>query len=283
MAGRIHIAGYNSARGLTLAGESKDLVLFESVLQRERIGYKRLPLDTHSIARRWMALNPKFAPRSRTYNRARPRFPSIQGSRENTLTGRSLMQSTGGTMASSVLRCGHVGDCRRVERTDGNHPHPILKSYLSDALEVSQRGGIALSTLTRNRDTGQDLIDSVGELLVALGNAGDTQTTRAPGIGQECLRRGSFSVFPKVGARVDLPHYPWQRERHWLEHTAESPGTLDRRCRFTRCWAHVYRILDWTWERRIDPTRVPFLADHVIGKRGGNAWFRIPGNRTGRV
>lgn len=280
MAGRIHIAGYNSARGLTLAGESKDLVLFESVLQRERIGYKRLPLDYafHSPAMDGIESEVRAA-----LSDLQPRKTSVPF--YSGVTGEHI----DGSLLDAEYWWHNIrwpvrfSDAVTSVIADGSNvlmeisPHPILKSYLSDALEVSQRGGIALSTLTRNRDTGQDLIDSVGELLVALGNAGDTQQPARPESDKNACGVDLSVFFPKVGARVDLPHYPWQRERHWLEHTAESPGTLDRVQVHPLLGARLPH-LDWTWERRIDPTRVPFLADHVIGNAvvmPGSAYLEI--------
>jgi len=63
---------------------------------------------------------------------------------------------------------------------------------------------------------------------------------------------------------VDLPHYPWQRERHWHAGTSESQGRLERRV--------VHPLLGYAlagealhWENQLDLVKLPVYADHVVG------------------
>ncbi|HQW21502.1 MAG TPA: polyketide synthase dehydratase domain-containing protein, partial [Rhodocyclaceae bacterium] len=78
--------------------------------------------------------------------------------------------------------------------------------------------------------------------------------------GRDTLR----GYFPAVGRFVDLPSYPWQRERHWLPATSEGYSLIERR--------RIHPLLGWplkdaqaSWENILDPRTQPWLADHCVG------------------
>jgi acyl transferase domain-containing protein/acyl carrier protein len=76
------------------------------------------------------------------------------------------------------------------------------------------------------------------------------------------------AVLPRGQAHVDLPLYPWQRERHWCEAANQRAGGAGA----ARRGAHA--LLDqrfdpagqdtaW-WETTLTPTCHPYLVDHVV-------------------
>jgi len=70
--------------------------------------------------------------------------------------------------------------------------------------------------------------------------------------------------FPALGRFVDLPNYPWQRERHWLPDTNEGYHLIERK--------RIHPLLGWPlkdapagWENILDPRTQTWLADHSVG------------------
>src|SRR5690606_6099713 len=89
-------------------------------------------------------------------------------------------------------------------------PHPVLRSYVADALSQRELPGQVLGTLLR-KDNSPLLLDRcIAKLLIA-GAEPDWQLH-----------------FPVTGRNVLLPNYAWQRDRFQLPVSAESLGVLQR-------------------------------------------------------
>ncbi|MGK5631066.1 SDR family NAD(P)-dependent oxidoreductase [Streptomyces sp. URMC 123] len=74
------------------------------------------------------------------------------------------------------------------------------------------------------------------------------------------------AFFPRPGRVVDLPAYPWQRERHWIGEPATwalgwGDGTVDHPLLGERAAA-----AEPLWHGAFEPTRAPWLADHRVGE-----------------
>lgn len=270
LAGRIHIAGYNSLKGLTLAGVEADLACFEASLSDERIGYKRLPLDYAFHSPAMDGIESQILTALSELQPGATRIPYYSGVTGEQIEGSLL---TAAYWWHNIRYPVRFADAVSSAIADGFNglmeisPHPVLKSYLADALNANACAGIALTTLTRDRDAEQDLAAAAGRVMVAMGGgdaSGASSTHALPDVGVTHAGVDLSVYFPTIGKRADLPHYPWQKERHWLDHTAESPRTLERTPDHPLLGARLPHH-EWTWERRIDPARVPFLADHVIG------------------
>ncbi|MDC0707025.1 SDR family NAD(P)-dependent oxidoreductase [Stigmatella sp. ncwal1] len=79
-------------------------------------------------------------------------------------------------------------------------PHPVLLQPLSRTLEASSAGGaVALFSTRRDRAPRAALLGSLGTLYT---------------LGHEPSWKG---VFPEGGRAVELPSYPWQRQRCWFD------------------------------------------------------------------
>ncbi len=77
-------------------------------------------------------------------------------------------------------------------------PHPVLATSLADCIRVSGKECRTLHTLRRNNPE----VAAVERAIMAVHACGGTVDWRALNM------RGRF---------IQLPNYPWQRERHWLE------------------------------------------------------------------
>ena len=90
-------------------------------------------------------------------------------------------------------------------------PRAVLTAYLTEIIKPLGAGALVLPSLTRKEDGGERLSTLATQLELSGG------------------LRDRARLFPVPGRYVDLPHYPWQRERHWHSSTSESQGRLARR------------------------------------------------------
>ncbi|NUT96943.1 MAG: acyltransferase domain-containing protein [Saccharothrix sp.] len=109
-------------------------------------------------------------------------------------------------------------------------PHPLLVNAVQETVAELGVRGHALPTLRREQPERATMLRGLGTLY----------EKNAP-VRLESLYPG--------GRCVPLPHYPWQRVRHWL---AESPGA----------------VADGgsarPWETALDPVATPYLLHHEV-------------------
>ncbi len=125
-------------------------------------------------------------------------------------------------------------------------PHPVLGANISECLSHFKRQGTVLPSLKHKEDDRKVMVSSLGNLY-SLGRTIDWDP-----------------IFPQGGRCVSLPHYPWQRERHWHERVEKGydPFSPD-----------VHPFLGWEmefsssgWQSRIDKRDLTYLGDHVVKK-----------------
>lgn len=250
LADEVVIAGENSSKGATLAGTVTALARLEAVLTERQLFVRRLGLDYafHS----W-CMDPIQQPVLDALAAVRPqasRIPFYSTVTGGVLAGEQLdAEYWWRNIRFPVLFQGAVDGL--VEQ--GTHvfveigPHPILRSYVVDALTLKERNGVVIATLLRN-DPSLTLIDRTLAKLLIAGVLPD-----------------SHALFPVAGQTVRLPNYAWQRERHWHALTPESAGNLQRK--------HVHPLLGYAlpqqgaaWENRLDTVLFPSLGDHQVGE-----------------
>ncbi|MFG6177349.1 type I polyketide synthase [Halomonas sp. THAF12] len=244
------IAGINSPKGATLAGPPDSLGRLEARLAAEGVFAKRLPLDYafHSpamdgIEQGLIDALQGLAPSAGT-------IPFVSTVTGTTLTGTSLDPTYWWrNIREPVLFGNAVGEL--VEQGHNTFieigAHPILRRYLNEILRDKDRQGLVIDTLDRQRPGEQCLRDAAGKTLLS---GASTALDRH---------------FPVEGRLADLPRYPWQRERHWVQGTTDGQGLLSRH------YEHPllgYRLAQQsqTWESQLDTGRLPWLADHVVGE-----------------
>ena len=253
---RLTIAGLNSPHGVTVAGDRDALARLEAMLAQGKARFKRLKLD---YAFHTPAMDPI---RERFYHFLSDLQPNAS---------RIPFYSTvsGGALGGERLDAGYwwrnVRDAVRFQdavaamlHSDINifvevGPEAVLRTYLNECARDPKLRGRASAPEARVLHTMQrgeghpGALDRVFEQLLLAGAPVD----KAP-------------IFPAVARPIQLPSYPWQRERHWHPVTGESLGLLDRRL------VHPllgYRLpgVDLTWENQLDTARLPIYADHVVG------------------
>src|SRR5690606_28118761 len=104
-------------------------------------------------------------------------------------------------------------------------PHAALVPALSQCAAEAGRPAVVAHALRRGQDGRATMLAALGRLYAA---------------GVDPAWR---EVWPLGGRLVDLPHYPWQRRRHWIEAKAPRPPAQ----RHARGELHVMEL---AWERR---------------------------------
>lgn len=125
-------------------------------------------------------------------------------------------------------------------------PHPVLAAAIDEALAAHPREVALLASLHRDRPQCGQLLKTLGALYSA-------------GAEPDWAR-----VHPGPREHLDLPRYPWQRERHWIEsatsrRTRLGPGGPALGGRPVAATTPVADI-------ELAPAKFGYLADHRIGE-----------------
>ena len=243
------LAGINSARGVTLAGNPTDLARLEAALAQRGVPFKRLDLNYafHSVA-----MDPIKSRVKQTLTQIQPHAGNVPF--YSTVTGavipgqqldadywwRNIRQPV--LFESAVQNLIADGISLFVEIG----PHAVMRGYVNECLKDAAMTGLLIPTLARNDDTPQRVWAAASQVMVAGGQV-DWATP-----------------FPVAGNFVALPNYPWQRERHWHPVSATSLGLLERH-KLHPLLGYALRQQELSWENQLDTQSLPSLADHMVG------------------
>jgi len=244
------IAGINSHRGITLAGRVEDLARLEQVLIEREVFHRRLDLDYAFHSPAMEAIRVPLQQELAALNPQRGELPFYSTVTGNRLGGdhldadywwRNIREPVQFQASIEAL----ISDGFNVFVEMG--PHAVLRTYINDCLRSSASQGRVITTLQRGDSSARRVRAACCHLLVA-GAPLD-------------LRQ----LFPAHGRFVDLPHYPWQRERHWHPLTSEGYNLINR---YPQHPLLGYRLHEnaGQWENHLDTVRYPNLADHAVGE-----------------
>ena len=243
------VAGINSQRAVTVTGDPSQLALFEAALSDRKVFYKRLDLD---YAFHSPAMDPIEADFQVALSDLQPKNSRIAF--YSTVTGGLLAGiELGGNYWWRNIRQPVLFEraINSIQSSGFNvfvevGPHPISQSYINDCLKDKGTEGRVISTLVRG-DGGPDRVWSAASQIMIAGAPVDWKT-----------------FFPRRGKFMQLPNYPWQRERYWHSDSSESYGFLSRKKEHPYLGYRLHES-EWTWENHIDTRLCPTLADHVVG------------------
>lgn len=247
---RPHLAGVNSPKGVTVAGDPKGLSELESLLADQGVRFKRLDLD---YAFHSPVMDPIKADLLAGLEGLKPQKSSIPF--YSTVTGKKLNGSKLGAsywwknvrqpvrFEEAVQSAIGAGASIFVEVG----PHPVLRSYLLESLNESEVEGLVATPMTRSHPTANQFKRSFYQLLLS-GIPYD----------EELL----FPVRPS--RRVTLPSYPWQKESFQTPQTSEG-YLLHRRVKEHALLGYRLKEDRFAWENHLDLSAFPYLKDHQVG------------------
>lgn len=244
----ICLAGANSYRGTTLAGDPEQLGQIEAILEHKKVFNRRLPLDYafHSPAmdpteQALLAALQGLTPQQGQI----PFYSTVSGQLQpgeqleaeywwhNIRKPVLFEQAVDQILADGINGFIEIGG------------HPVLRSYLQDQLRQSQNDGVILTTLSRDDDSPERLEHCIAAALIA-----DLANTS--------------HYFPVTGKRLELPTYQWNHESYWHPSTTESCGLLNRYAQHPLL-GYSQPLQPLHWENRLDTACMQWLADHQVG------------------
>lgn len=245
----VEVAGINSAKGITLAGNPEQLSQLEAIFAENGTFYRRLNLNYafHSSAMDSVEAPVKESLSHLTPHETRlPFYSTVTGKASNGLSlGAAywwdnirkpvqFKNAIDQIIADGITQFIEIG------------AHPVLKSYLNDELKEADQAGTVLSTLTRRNATQDAITKTASQALLTL-----------PALPTD--------IFPVTGNFIELDAYPWQRESLWHPETHESLGLLNRQ-KAHDLLGYPVKQLDNMWENTLDTQAYPWLGDHKVGE-----------------
>ena len=245
----LEIAGFNSPSNLTVSGSLCQLEALELLAKQRGVMFRLLDID--------------YPFHSRIMDQVREVLSqSLNGFVPANLSRSTFVSTVTGEVFDGSLDAAYwwdnVRQPVRFEQAIGRmadlgcrifveiSPHAILQRYLKECLAGSETKGHVLPSLRKNNND----INDLQRLALRLHLLTERDTLQA--------------VFTAVGRFVDLPSYPWQRERHWMPATSEGYRLVERR--------RIHPLLGWPlkeavagWENILDPRTQCWLADHCVG------------------
>ncbi|GAB3733608.1 type I polyketide synthase [Amycolatopsis oliviviridis] len=124
-------------------------------------------------------------------------------------------------------------------------PHPVLASAIDEALAERTGDVIRLASLRRDRPQWEQLVETLGSLYEA---------------GAEPAWE---RVHPGLREQLELPRYPWHRERHWIE----SASSRQRRLGSGGLLLSGHAVAGTRPIREVELSSAafPYLVDHKVG------------------
>jgi len=257
---RLAVAASNSPTSTVLSGDPAALNEVMNALQREGIFCRLVKVDVaaHSpqldhLRQAMLAGLAGIQPSTPTI----PFFSTVGSGSVDTFDAHYWWRNMRETVhfAAAVERLMESGHDLFVEIS----PHPILLTAISDSLRARGEEGTVLPSLRRDEDERATMLGSLGALY-SLGWPVDWSRQ-----------------FPARGLCVQLPSYPWQRERCWTDinnASADSDGDGFEPRLEAGTYSHplLGRKLnlagssgDHFWQRRLNrKTTPPFVLDHRV-------------------
>ncbi|WP_198381367.1 type I polyketide synthase [Roseomonas sp. KE2513] len=249
----LEIAARNAPRAFTIAGPAAAIERLAAAARRQRLTLVVLDLDYAFHSAAMNEVEEELAASLEGLRAAAPRLPFL-----SSVTGAALDAPADAAywwrnlrapvrFAEAALEAARRGVGLVVEIG----PHPILQSYLREAMRSAKSSAPVLASLSR-RDPPGDPIPLIADRATALG----ADPRRAPSFAGPALRRG-------------LPPTPYARTRHWFPGTPEAARLHDpvldhpllgfRRDAGPEDGAGL-------WTRVLDTDLMPWLADHRLGE-----------------
>ncbi|WP_249645181.1 type I polyketide synthase [Nocardia sputi] len=199
----VAVAAINDDKSVVLSGTVEELHTVLGPLQRQGVRCRRLPVDYAFHSPSMAPLAMELAQELGTVEAGRTACPLYSTARGDRIAGNEL---TTDYWADNVRHPVRFADAVHTAARDGQRlfleiaPHSVLSGHVANCLGARA----AIPTLRRERPETRSLLNSVADLYTA-GYPVDFG-----------------ALYPDRRPVVSLPHYPWQRRRHWLD-TPEPP------------------------------------------------------------
>ncbi|MBN2717252.1 MAG: SDR family NAD(P)-dependent oxidoreductase [Deltaproteobacteria bacterium] len=250
--GKIDIAAVNGAAMLTLAGESEALEVLSQMLKDDKIFCRFLVVDVpfHSyllddVAEQFKSRAPQF----KGADTQIPYYSTVFGC------------ATAGAKINREYWARNIRDTVQFYPTiekmidDGATvfveigPHPILSHGIREALDAKRVSGVIVPSLRRKDSEKLTMTRSLAALHVN-------------GVSLDWKY-----IFSRVADKnIQLPLYPWQREKFWIESNVAREARLSNHIHhhLRRKTVAADNTTDIIWEVELDARTAPYILDHRV-------------------
>ncbi|WP_232390432.1 type I polyketide synthase [Streptomyces albireticuli] len=251
--GRLVIAGVNSDRDVTVAGDAEALGRLGAELGAEGIFFRDLGLNYAFHSPAMDALREPLKRALSALTPAKSRIPMVSTVTGAVIDGRDLDHTYWWRNVREPVRFSDAV----AGLTEGENgcdvlveigPHPVLGAYLRRA--TAGGGPIAVVPTLSRTGAGTAALDAAQAHLLAV-----------------CAQVRWNVHFPRQGRVRDLPGYPWQRERHWsggpdwwLEDNHDQEPAAGRH----PLLGARQPVAAPTWRQQFDADTTAWLADHTV-------------------
>ncbi len=204
---RLAVGGNNSPRSCVLSGDPAALDAVLTQLQSRNIFCRPVKVDVASHSPQVDLLCPDLLAALRDLRPQAPTMPIystatgtvFESGRPALLDAAYWVQNLRQPVlfAAAIAKLLHDGRNTFIELS----PHPILLTAIDDSMHAAGATGQTLPSMLRNRAGRITMLESLGTLY-AHGHMPDWR-----------------GLYPTPGRFVDLPSYPWQRRRFWINAT----------------------------------------------------------------
>jgi len=252
LAAEITIAGVNSPKSVTLTGSLNALQLLEESFEEQGIFYRLLDLDYafHSASMDPVKDEIKSKLSDIELEKNKLEFYStVTGNKTSTdkLDAEYWWKNIRQPVLFAEALDNLLDDGYQVFLEIG--PHPVLRSYVNECSREKEIEIASISTIKRQSESCTVLLNALYSCYLA-GSRLETESVF------------SFSL-SNQNSTIQLPHYPWQREKHWYSLTAEG-GDLVNRDREHPLLGYRLKNYEACWENQIDTALFTYLGDHVV-------------------
>ncbi|WFB11956.1 acyltransferase domain-containing protein [Streptomyces sp. LX-29] len=214
--GRLAIAAINGPRTVIVSGESEAVEELLAECAKQDIRARRIPVDYASHGPQVEAVEDEIRNSLASITPAAPSIPLLSTVTGQWITGPDM---DAGYWYHNLRQPVRLADALHTLAADGHHtfietsPHPVLTHTIHDTLDPTDSDPatndtiepLVIGTLRRDEDGPRRFLTSLAQ----------AHTHGLP-ITWEHLYTGTQAQ------RVDLPTYPFQRERYWLASAAAS-------------------------------------------------------------
>ncbi len=253
---RLSIAVSNSPRSTVLSGDPDAVASVLDSLRAKNIFCRAIKVDVASHSPQMEPLRDelKLALMDvRPQSAAIPIYSTVTGT---VITGTELNAD----YWSRNLRQPVLFSTAVQKLIDANHtwfieinPHPILLGAIEETLSHTNQKGIILPSMRREEDEQQVMFHSLASLYAA-------------GCAIDWMR-----IYPS-GRLMDLPKYPWQNERYWLD---LGSSTVNKPANTRSDMKENHPLLGWrlnladdagglVWQTEFDPRTMPHVYAHRL-------------------
>ncbi|HEY1576146.1 MAG TPA: type I polyketide synthase [Terracidiphilus sp.] len=245
----LSIACVNSPRSTVVSGEPVPLDALVNRLRDRGIASRPVRVEYAFHSRQMQSCSEAFFRELGTFPRQPMQVPMI-----STVTGNRIAAADldAGYWARNVRQSVLFADAIETAKAMGAQiflevgPHPVLLDSIAESLQPNAEPGTLVPSMRRDGDEPEAMLSALGKLYVA----------------------GSpvawDKVYPDHAPPVNLPVYPYQKQRIWLEtpkrassmQTETRPMTLHR--------VRSPRLANEVFETEISLESMPWLADHKI-------------------